>query len=228
VDLGPFIETGLYAIKPFLDGMPTDPQWIRKELLSLTNGDIRMAFLYSEPELCKILSRPDVAHFFIVRDPRDALVSSIFYALDVNPDQFHHEFMKNLPDMEERLSFSIHGEAEGEFAMSPVGERFDRYAGWLNNPDVCLIRFEELIADREKVLGQMLDHLEGRGFTPSLTREQMIATLIRQMAPEKSVTFRKGVSGEWRTYFSERTIDEFKAHAGDILIKMGYEEDNNW
>ncbi|MBN1264745.1 MAG: sulfotransferase domain-containing protein [Anaerolineales bacterium] len=228
VEIGPFIDTTLMVIKPYTDGEPTNPAWIHKELRSLSPGDIRTGYFYATPDLREILSGPRIAHYFIVRDPRDALVSSIFFALDVNPDQFHHDFLMNLPDMEERLSFAIHGNAEGEFAMSNVGERYARWMGWLDNPDICLIRFEELVSDRETQSGIMLDYLENRGFTAKLSRNQMIDILKRQMAPEKSNTFRKGTSGEWRKYFSERNIEEFKKCTGDLLVKMGYEKSNNW
>jgi sulfotransferase 6B1 len=130
--------------------------------------------------------------------------------------------------MEERLSFAINGEAEGEYAMSNVGERYARWTDWLVDPETCLIRFEELVSEREKQLGKMLDYLETRGFSPNLPRIQMINILKKQMAPEKSNTFRKGVSGEWRKFFSERNIEEFKNFTGDLLVKMGYETNNDW
>jgi len=228
VEIGPFINTKLSVIKPYTDGQPTESGWIQKELLSLAPGDIRIGYFHAKPEYQAILSEPQIAHYFIVRDPRDALVSSIFYAMDINPNQFHHDFIKNLPDMEERLSFAIHGEAEGEYAMSDVGERYARWTDWLDNKDVCLIRFEELVSNREKQLGIMLDYLETRGFSPKLPRIQMIDNLKKQMAPEKSNTFRKGVSGEWRKFFSERNIEEFKNFTGDLLVKMGYEKNNDW
>lgn len=40
--------------------------------------------------------------------------------------------------------------------------------------------------------------------------------------------YRKGTPGDWRNHFKEQHKDYFKEHYGDLLIKLGYEEDENW
>ena len=40
--------------------------------------------------------------------------------------------------------------------------------------------------------------------------------------------FRKGVSGDWRNLFTERDKQIYKEEAGELLIKLGYEKDNDW
>lgn len=40
--------------------------------------------------------------------------------------------------------------------------------------------------------------------------------------------YRKGVAGDWRNYFEDRHIDFFKERYNDCLIKLGYEEDEDW
>ena len=35
--------------------------------------------------------------------------------------------------------------------------------------------------------------------------------------------FRKGVSGDWRSAFTERDEKTFEQEAGDLLVKLGYE-----
>ena len=39
---------------------------------------------------------------------------------------------------------------------------------------------------------------------------------------------RKGKSGEWKNYFSDSNKAIFKAHSGELLIKLGYENDYSW
>ena len=39
---------------------------------------------------------------------------------------------------------------------------------------------------------------------------------------------RKGVSGDWKNHFNSQAKEVFKYHAGDLLIKLGYEKDKNW
>ena len=40
--------------------------------------------------------------------------------------------------------------------------------------------------------------------------------------------YRKGVPGDWRNHFSDAHVRYFKEHFGDLLIKLGYESDNEW
>ena len=48
------------------------------------------------------------------------------------------------------------------------------------------------------------------------------------VAEDPSSFFRKGVVGDWRNVFTERDKYVFKEEAGDLLIKLGYEEDSDW
>ena len=34
--------------------------------------------------------------------------------------------------------------------------------------------------------------------------------------------------GQWRSTFSEQDKADFKAEAGELLVRMGYETDDNW
>ena len=40
--------------------------------------------------------------------------------------------------------------------------------------------------------------------------------------------YRKGLSGDWKNYFSRRLKDNFKNMYGDLLIKLSYEKNNDW
>lgn len=40
--------------------------------------------------------------------------------------------------------------------------------------------------------------------------------------------YRKGVIGDWRTYFTPRLVDLFKARYGTLLIQLGYERNEEW
>lgn len=51
----------------------------------------------------------------------------------------------------------------------------------------------------------------------------------RERGQEDSASFlRKGVAGDWQNVFTEKDKRIFKEEAGDLLIELGYEEDNNW
>ena len=40
--------------------------------------------------------------------------------------------------------------------------------------------------------------------------------------------YRKGVHGDWKNHFNEEHIAYFKEHYNDVLVKLGYEKDDNW
>jgi hypothetical protein len=40
--------------------------------------------------------------------------------------------------------------------------------------------------------------------------------------------YRKGVAGDWKNHFTEEDKRAFKALAGDMLIRLGYERDLSW
>jgi hypothetical protein len=70
--------------------------------------------------------------------------------------------------------------------------------------------------------------LEGRGFTPRVSRPEAIQTLQKAIAPRKSGTFRKGKPGNWQEHFTPANKALFKEAAGDLLLRLGYEQDNDW
>ncbi len=57
----------------------------------------------------------------------------------------------------------------------------------------------------------------------AVPRGQAVAALAAGIAPRKSGTFRKGQPGEWREHFTEENKARFKAVAGDLLERLGYE-----
>jgi len=90
------------------------------------------------------------------------------------------------------------------------------------------IRFEDLLHDRERVIGRMLDHFQTNGYQLALNREETIEALIRCIDPAQSPTFREGQTGSWRKHFTDAHKALFKEVAGDLFAQLGYEEDAAW
>ena len=40
--------------------------------------------------------------------------------------------------------------------------------------------------------------------------------------------YRKGVAGDWANYFTAEHVDAFNEQFGDLLVKLGYEENRQW
>ncbi|MGH2625188.1 MAG: sulfotransferase domain-containing protein [Anaerolineales bacterium] len=226
--LGPFVDTGLNEIKPYLDGRPTPQPWINRQLDALAPGDIRLGYLYFHPDSLVRLSRPGWATFMIIRDPRDTIVSEVFYATDMHPGHALHEHMRSLPRVEDRIQALIGGIPEGPLRRVNVREHYERFLPWLGRPEVCLLRFEDLLRQREVELERMLGHLDQRGAAWDAPRDRAIAILAAEMAPGKSETFRQGRAQGWRDHFSPANKQLFLSVAGDLLERLGYESGPDW
>lgn len=208
-------------------GKKRDPQQALNWLDSLRPRDVASAHLFARPETVTRVCTEKFIPYFIFRDPRDVVVSHVFYVTEMETRHVHHEYYKSLPDFNARLKVSILGRPGSNIEFSNIAERFEPYLGWLDRPEVLTIHFEDLIHHREATLTSIMDHLLSR--VPLQTPRQLIlASLETSINPTKSPTFRSGKTGEWKKHFTEEHKKMFKDVAGDLLIRLGYEKDNKW
>jgi hypothetical protein len=85
-----------------------------------------------------------------------------------------------------------------------------------------------LINDRDATLDAMLDEVESTGYEIPTPREKALSILVDAIQPRKSHTFRSGKTGGWREHFKDENKKLFKEVAGDLLVRLGYEENNDW
>lgn len=194
---------------------------------SLRPRDVASAHLFARPEAIARVCSPRFVPYFIFRDPRDVVVSHVFYVTDMEAHHVHHKYYQSLPDFDSRLKASILGRPDSDAEFPDIAERFAPYLGWLDQPEVLTIHFEDLIHDRPAALTHIMDHLLTRSPLP-VTRQVILDSLEASINPKKSPTFRSGKTGEWKKHFTEEHKKIFKDVAGDLLIKLGYEKDNNW
>lgn len=198
------------------------------ELGSIPRGVIGWGYLEATPENVAFLCQPDHVNYFIYRDPRDMLVSQVFFATDMHEEHGMHEYYNSLPDFGDRLKVAITGIARDGLYMVNVKQRYEGVFQWLEQPDVLCIRFESLIDHREATLDAMLDEVESTGYEIPTPREKALSILLEVIQPKKSHTFRSGKTGGWKEHFREEHKKLFKDVAGDLLVKLGYEKDNDW
>ena len=202
---GPFHVTGLNAVTMFdgPTGTPRPAKEIQMALARLRPGDIGYGHLHATPDITAALCRDGVAPYFILRDPRDVVVSHVFYVTQLEPNHVHHRYYtEELNTFEERLSVSILGRPDFENPFPDIYGRFEPYIGWLDQPEMLLLRFEEFIFDRDETLEKVLNHAIRRGFTYSGDIDHAVNALAKTIAPENSPTFRRGKVGGWKEHFS--------------------------
>ncbi len=210
------------------DGRRRQANEILADLRDVPSGVIGWGYIEATPENVSFLCRPDLVNYFIYRDPRDMLVSQVFFATDMNEEHGMHEYYNSLPDFGERLKVAITGIDREGFRMVSVKQRYEGVFQWLEQKNVMCLRFEDLINNRDATLNAMLDEVERTGYKIPTPREKALPVLIEAIQPKKSHTFRSGKTGGWREHFTEQHKQLFKDVAGDLLVRLGYEKSNDW
>ena len=201
---------------------------ILAELKSIPDGVIGWGYVDATPENASFLTEAGRVNYFIYRDPRDMLVSQVFFATDMHEEHGMHDYYKSLPDFGERLKVAITGIDRDGLKMVSVRQRYDGVFQWLGQKNVMCIRFEDLINNRDTTLNLMLDEVEKTGYKIPTPREKALSVLVEAIQPGKSHTFRSGKTGGWKQYFTDEHKSLFKDVAGDLLVRLGYEENNGW
>ena len=201
---------------------------ILADLQRVPEGVIGWGYLDPTPEIVSYLTQTGRINYFIYRDPRDMLVSQVYYATDMQEEHRMHEYYMSLPDFGERLSVAITGIDQDGLRMVSVLQRYESVFQWRAREDVLCIRFEDLIHTRDSTLNAMLDQVEKSGYKIPTARAESIAILIEAIQPGRSRTFRSGKTGGWREHFTDEHKKIFKTIAPDLLVRLGYEKNNNW
>jgi sulfotransferase 6B1 len=201
---------------------------ILQDLKNIPDGVIGWGYVDATKENASFLTSTGRVTYFIYRDPRDMLVSQVFFATDMHEEHGMHEYYNSLPNFEERLKVAITGIAKDGLKMVSVKQRYEGVFQWLEQKNVLCIRFEDLINNRDTTLNQMLDEVEKTGYKIPTSREKSLSVLIEAIQPKKSHTFRSGKTGGWQEIFTEEHKKLFKDVAGDLLVKLNYEKNNDW
>ncbi|HMS01106.1 MAG TPA: sulfotransferase domain-containing protein [Anaerolineales bacterium] len=203
-------------------GVKRAPEQAIRWLDSLHPRDVASAHLFARPETVARVCSSKFIPYFIFRDPRDVVVSHVFYVTEMEKNHVHHAYYQSLPDFDSRLKASILGRPDADIEFPNIAERFAPYMDWLKRPEVLAIHFEDLIHARAATLARILDHFLARVPLQS-PRELILESLESSINPSRSPTFRSGKTGEWKKYFTDEHKKIFDDVAGDLLVKLGYE-----
>ncbi len=184
-------------------------------------GQVLVSHLAYSPERLRVMRSSGVRHLLLVRDPRDVVVSTMFYIMRQKEHQFHDLFLRQ-PSERARLRLAIMGCAE--LGFTSVAEHFAAYRGWLDSGGL-VVRFEDLVGVRGggdgetqlTSLGAIFQHLG----TP--VEEAGLQRVANRLFSSNSPTFRKGTSGDWRTHFDSELQRIFIRKTQHILEGFGYQ-----
>ncbi len=190
-------------------------------LASLKPGEFLLAHLYHSPEREKILQRMGIPTVFVVRDPRDIVVSDTFFILRWKEHPLH-DFFRQQKTLKDQLRLAILGYPPLNYPS--IEEKLRRFSGWLQG-NALVVRFEHLVGpqgggDPETQVRTLRDLFEYLGISVS---HALLESIARRMFFSKSPTFRKGAVRQWQNYLDEELQTLFYETAGSWLKVYGYD-----
>lgn len=228
-EVGPFVNPGFPPVNRFEDNSHLPEESILKGIQNMRSGEIRYGYIGFEEPFISALTEPDSAMVFIYRDPRDLLVSHVFYALNMHLEHgMHQYYTEELSTMEERLNVAIEGSQVPGSELPSLRTRYESKAPWIDQPHVLSLKFEDIILDTEETLGKLADYINSFDVQFSVPRMEVVEILKKAIRPKESGTFRKGQPGNWREHFTDENKARFKSVAGNLLFELGYEENDDW
>lgn len=198
----------------------------------LTSDDVK--------EIWEIYPETRIIH--IIRDGRDAAVSAAHHVwnfgnLENKPRQkARRDAYRKDPESVKALGGIFTGRqlrslaAEWQDKVGGAAAHGRKYFG----ERYVEVKYEDLLQRPEEELRKLLE------FVGADASEATAARCVREASFEKlgegrrrgeedpTAFVRKGVAGDWKNVFTERNKRVFKKQAGDLLIKLGYEQDSNW
>ena len=106
---------------------------------------------------------------------------------------------------------------------------------WLEHVEVITaVKYEDMLMDPESTLSGLLED-----YLDEAPNQEEVSHIVdrfsfkrltgRSPGEEDRGSFaRKGIHGDWRNYFNAASRALFNDYAGDLLIELGYERDDNW
>lgn len=197
-------------------------------------------------EIHLIYPQAKIVH--IIRDGRDSAVSMMHHMWNRSSDKGGIQTLKP-EEVEKREAYRANPQqvletGQGIFTeerLRQVAENWRLRVGktievgpTLFEDNYIEVRYEDLLVHPHEEIERLAAFLgadTGDAAIEQAVRSASFETLSkgRERGQEDSSSFyRKGVSGDWKNYFTERDKEIYKEAAGDLLIKLGYERDQNW
>jgi 2-polyprenyl-3-methyl-5-hydroxy-6-metoxy-1,4-benzoquinol methylase len=174
---------------------------------------------------------PEAKVINLVRDGRDVLTSGVF------------DWLLMDEEIGERHRFFLHpedGTVMNRFFDDRVIKTWTKYwtdsllPGLYKRDQVLTITYEQMILDQGSVLDKICKFIGVESdirIIEKCVRENTFKIMSggREAGNDAfSEKARKGQAGDWKNYFTRRDGELFNEHAGDLLVRYGYEESDDW
>jgi len=206
------------------DGYPViDPRKVASAIRTVRGGQFFSAHLYWSQELEEAIFESGAATLFMIRDPRDILLSRMHYILGLRRHRLHDFLGRRFATDDDRLRVLVVGNAADPY-IRPMRADLASFARWIGRPGVLTVRFEELVGQRgggsesakHAALAAIANHC---GLDPSGLADQAASSA------GATPTLRKGKIGGWRSELPSEIVELVDRECGDLLETMGYRPD---
>jgi hypothetical protein len=205
--------------------LPYVPRLSKRRHQSIPPGRLALS-IFLPHERYRAISKPDKHRaFFVLRDPRDIVVSSYFSLRD------SHAPIGDIPVVRQALREKP--ERDGLLhVISYLAKKglFRTLRSWAAAPGADtfrLFRYEDLTGERQAdEVGRLMHHC-GIFIPPDelaalLSRYSFSNMRTDRPAGPSSGHYRKGKAGDWRNYFDDEIYQAFVAATGDLVELLGY------
>ena len=190
---------------------------------------------YNE-ELLNILTKHDVNAFILIRDIRDMMLSRYYHIIN-DPNHSEHKQISNMK-FNEGFMLSL--------LTIKSGDKFNQLkyfnnwiSDWVKLKRFPIIKYEDYILDKNLFIEKLLEisgfhkqnDIDIKSIINKIENTKNFKGTMKSKIKsfgKKKTTFRKGITGEWKSMFTKKHKDLFKEVAQESLELGGYEGTINW
>jgi hypothetical protein len=199
------------------------------------------------PMLCPSILHGHMMHswnmnnaLIVWRDGRDVLISQYYHSLFENSTGNSRLVNMCRADLEfsdyDDISSNLLAFMEYVFdkKQHPKFSWNDFAKKWANCDKCVHVHYEDLRSEPEqqlmRIISLLSNELPSEDIIKRVVSEHSFEKMSGRKAGEENTRsfMRKGVVGDWKNYFNPEARKQFHYYAGDSLVKLGYEVDDNW
>lgn len=184
-----------------------------------TNNQFLVAHNFS-PQILSLLTQSGYRFIFIIRDPRDHILSTSDW---MGEGEWSWIPVSGITNTEERITELITGSKYGWKCYEEcIGNRLDSLKS-IEGSRYAIIRFEDLVGRNGG--GSLDQQIQAINLIAQVLDIQLSYEKIIQIADQVyggTTTFRSGQIGRWRTRFSPEQKKLFNSLYGNVLLELNY------
>lgn len=204
---------------------------VLKKLDQLPHGVVVSPLYIRSSDFLAMEKPVEYKAFYVARDPRDLIVSN-YFSLKYSHTPYHPYIL----EMRKKLNSMSQNDGITCIINSSTTGTKEVLEGWFSQKieEIMLVKYEELFSERQKkIFSDLVNHCDIR------LSEDVVEYILKkysfknisgreQGSEDVKHHYRKGIAGDWKNYFMDEHKDLYKTLSEDLLVKCGYEKDDNW